>query len=532
MNFGFRTFWRKFVGYFKIRFRDHRKIRIEEEYSEWVKQTSLNSEDLLKKKENINNLSYQPKISFVGSINDSIKKQIYSNWEVVDSLEKSEGEFVFFSDENIIFEPNFLYENIKRLNSDQNIDLLYCDEDELDSNSLRKNPKFKPNWSPETLLSTNYINHGFYRLDLIKNIGEFKSEYDLLLKISDSINLAKVSHIEQILYHVNNLNDKNSCEINLEVLRERMQRINILATVEDGLVENTYRIKRKIRNNPKVTIIIPTKDKADYVKRCVSSIESKTKTEGFSYEIVIVNHESKDQETLNYFDSIRNAYTILDYSGDFNYSKINNFAVQNTQSDYLLFLNNDTEVINEEWLYEMLQIFEEKNIGAVGAKLLFENNTIQHAGVYIHEHATGGHIYRGLREDTPGYMNRIKIVNNVSGVTAACLLIKREVFEMVGGFDENLVVAFNDVDLCLKLLDRGYRNVYTPYSQLYHYESMSRGGEDSWTKIQRFNKEWSLMIERWKNSKFVKHDQYYNQNLSFSNSDSDLELNFDIEKEI
>lgn len=455
------------------------------------------------------------------------------------------GEFIFLMDNDDELEPNTIYEFVKVINKMNNeVDFIYPDEDQLEMDGKRVNPILKPDWSPETMLSMMYATRGCFRTSIVNEIGGFRKglegsqDYDLVLRFSEKTSIDRIAHIPQILYHWRRIPGSTAEDYeakpyakiaSTKALTDVIERRNIDAILEDGLTAPSFHIKRKIIGNPKVSIIIPTKDKLDYIQRCVESIERLTKVDGFTYEVVIVNHDSIEPETLKYFDSIRDTHKVLDYSGPFNYSALNNYAVKNSDGDHLLFLNNDTEVINEDWLYEMLQLSQIPEVGMVGAKLLFPNQTIQHAGVYLHKDGIGGHIYRGFWRKSNGYMDRILITNNVSAVTGACMMVKRKVFEEVGMLnEEQLAVAFNDVDLCLKVMKAGYRNLYTPFAELFHYESMTRGAEDSPEKIKRFNKEWDYMFATWREE--LKQDKYYNPNLVLNNGV--LSLNFEISKEI
>jgi GT2 family glycosyltransferase len=302
-----------------------------------------------------------------------------------------------------------------------------------------------------------------------------------------------------------------------EALTDALTRRGIEGEIMDGLFPGSYRVKYKFIGSPKVSIIIPTKDKVNTLKTCAESIMEKTDYE--NYEIIIVDNQSKEEETTRYYDKIKNnsRIKILEYSKPFNFSRINNFAVSQVDTEYILFLNNDTEVIASEWLTAMLEHAQRKGVGAVGAKLLYPNSTIQHAGVIL----TGviriaGHAHRHLPASNHGYAGRASIIQNFSAVTAACMLTKKSVFEEVGGFDEiNLPVAYNDLDFCLKLRQKGYLIVYTPYAELYHHEYMSRGQEDTPEKLARALKELEYIRKTW--GKVLENDPYYNPLSKFDN---------------
>jgi glycosyltransferase involved in cell wall biosynthesis len=457
-------------------------------------------------------------------------------------IELATGDFVALMDNDDEIESYALYEFVKIYNEKNgNLDFVYSDEDQIGIDGKRINPILKPDWSPETTLSMMYTTHlGFYRTEIVREIGGFRKglegsqDYDLVLRFTEKTTLDRIYHIPQILYHWRRIPGSTAEDYDskpyaklasAKALQDTIARRQIDASVYPGYSSPSFHIKRKILGNPLVSIIIPTKNKSDYVKRCIESIEANTTTNGFRYEIILVDNNSDEKESLDYFETLKSKHTVLKYEKPFNYSAINNFAAANCSGEFLLFLNNDTAVINDEWLYELLQIAQEREIGVVGARLLFPNDTIQHAGVYLHKDGIGGHIFRGFWRDANGYMDRILITSNVSAVTGACMMVKRSIFNEVKGLnEEHLAVAFNDVDFCLKVKNAGYRNIYQPFAILYHYESITRGPEDNPEKIKRFNKEWDYMMETWKDE--LKGDKYWNPNLVLNNGV--LSLNFDI----
>ena len=272
-----------------------------------------------------------------------------------------------------------------------------------------------------------------------------------------------------------------------KALMDAVERRKLDAEVIDGLFPSSCRIKYNIVGNPKISIIIPTKDKVEVLQTCIESILEKT--DYSNYEIIVVDNQSTEEITFEYYEKIENnpKIKILKYSEKFNFSAINNFAVSQIESDYIIFLNNDTEVISREWLSAMLEYAQRKDVGAVGAKLIYPNNTIQHAGVIgLDLEELVGTVHKHLPRHDTGYFGRIQVVNNLSAVTAACMMMRKKVFEEVGGYEENLAIAFNDVDLCLKIREKGYLIVYTPYVEFYHYESLTRGYEDTPDKKARF----------------------------------------------
>jgi len=292
----------------------------------------------------------------------------------------------------------------------------------------------------------------------------------------------------------------------------------------NGVVENatssdlsTYRIKYEIKGTPLITIIIPNKDHIDSLQKCLDSILGSTTYP--NYEILIIENNSNEASTFEYYKNIKNdKVRVVEYYGGFNYSKINNFGRSYANSEYLLFLNNDIEIITPDWISEMLMYAQREDIGAVGAKLYYPDDTVQHAGVILGLGGVAGHSHKTFARDNPGYMHRLRLVQNMSAVTAACMMMRRDVFDEVGGFDEMLAVAFNDVDLCMRIRESGYLIVFTPFAELYHYESISRGYEDTQNKIARFANEINMFKERWADELRL-GDPYYNPNLTIKKED-------------
>ncbi|MEM4523447.1 MAG: glycosyltransferase, partial [Nitrososphaeria archaeon] len=407
-----------------------------------------------------------------------------------------------------------------------------------DKGGKRVEPFFKPDYSPDYFLSCNYLCHlAVIRKSLVEKVGGFRlgydgsQDYDLFLRVLEHTN--KVAHIPKILYHWRKTQSSAASSIYAKpyayenakkALLEAMKRRGIeIEGVYDGLWKGSYRIRYRIMGNPKVSIIIPTKDKVEFLRKCVESVLNKTTYQ--NYEIVIVDNNSQEDKTFEYYREIENnpKIRIIQYKKPFNFSAIINFAVSKIESEYLLFLNNDTEVITPEWLSAMLEHIQRKEVGAVGAKLLYPNGRIQHCGVILGlgsgKHKVPGHIFRGFPD--PVRHPSADVIRNFSAVTAACMLTKKSVFEEVGGFDEvNLPVAFNDVDYCLKLREKGYLIVYTPYAVLYHYEGLSRGRDE--LKNERFKREVEFMINKW--GKVLENDPYYNPNLTKEREDCSIKI--------
>ena len=290
--------------------------------------------------------------------------------------------------------------------------------------------------------------------------------------------------------------------------------------------ETIFKITYQVLGNPKISIVIANKDHVEDLRRCITSILEKSTYDNF--EIIVVENNSTTDEIFAYYKEIQekdSRVKVITYEGSFNYSAVNNLGVKATTGEYILLLNNDTEVITVNWLEELLMYAQREDVGAVGAKLYYANKTIQHAGVVIGlgAHRTAGHTHYGQSRENLGYMGRLCYTQNVTAVTGACLLVKKSLYEEVGGLDESFVISLNDVDFCLKLRQKGYLNVFTPFAELYHYESISRGLDDKGEKAQRYNEESARFREKWK-KELEAGDPYYNQNFSLDRSDFSLKI--------
>ena len=439
----------------------------------------------------------------------------------------AKGEFCALVDNDDVLAPNALYEVVKVLNKDKKLDLIYSDEDKLNKYGRRCYPHFKPDWSPDTLLSLNYICHlAVLRRNIMNEIGGFTvglegaQDYDLFLRFTEKTN--KIYHISKILYHWRMVEGSTSMNINNKdyandkgkiALENAMKRRNIAATVEYDKKSTYYRIKYIIEKEPKVSIIIPTKDFASTLENCLKSVYEKTTYK--NYEIIVVNNNSTEEKTFKLFDKYKKKYDnfrVLDANIEFNYSKINNMAVEIAKGDYIVLLNNDTEVITPEWLTIMIGYAMQPHVGAVGAKLLYPDSTVQHAGVILGLGGVASHAYIGARRDQVGLYGRLRVPYDYAAVTAACLAVSKKKFEEVGGLEEDLMVAYNDMDFNIKLLEKGYYNVLTPQAQLFHYESKSRGLDTTTEKYKRFLKEADYMNTKWE--KQINDDRFYNDNYS------------------
>ncbi len=457
------------------------------------------------------------------------------------ALSLASGEFVGFLDHDDELVPFSLLEVIKAINEDPDLDFIYSDEDKIDERGQRFAPFFKPDWSPDLFLSCNYPCHfTVIRKKILDEIGGFSQgydgsqDYDLFLRSTERTLSRRVKHIPKILYHWRTISESaaSSCSAKpyayiaaKRALVDSMARRGVeIVGVADGFWTGSYRVRYAVKRDPKVSILIPNKNSPEVLRRCIDSIVKNTLYP--NYEIVIIDNQSDDPELLKYYDDLTKSgmAALLHYDRPFNYSAINNFAASKTESDYILFLNNDVEVISSDWISAMLEHAQRDDVGAVGGKLLFTNRSIQHCGIVLGlgEHRVAGHPYYKY-PDHNGYFGIINLVRNCSAVTGACLMTRRSCFEEAGGFDElNLSVAFNDVDYCLKLRERGYFVVYTPYAQLYHHESSSRGSDDSPGKKERFLSEVSYMRARW--GGILDNDPFYSPNLSLIKEDFSIRL--------
>ena len=454
-----------------------------------------------------------------------------------EALALASGEFVGFLDHDDELASSALYEVVKLLNEDREIDFIYSDEDKVSLRGERLDPHFKPDWSADTLYSYNYITHfSVIRKAIIDKLEGFSKgydgsqDYDLFLRAIEIT--SKIAHIPKVLYHWRMVSQSVASSDKVKsyayvaakkAIKDSLGRSKTEAEVLDGPFVGSYRVKYKILGNPKVSIIIPTRDKVKVLQRCIQSVLDKT--EYNNYEILIVDNQSREPQTFRYYEEIGSnlKVRIAKYDEPFNYSKINNYAVSLIDSEYILFLNNDTEVISREWLTAMLEHVQREKVGIAGALLYYPNNTIQHAGVIVGIAGFAGHSHRHFSRNGLGYMRRAKLIQNLSAVTGACLLTKKSVFEEVAGFDENYSVALNDVDFCLKIRKSHYLIVYTPYAELYHHESLSRGYEDTEEKKIRFRKEIEFFQRKWRDV-LDKGDPYYNPNLTLDKEDFSIRI--------
>jgi GT2 family glycosyltransferase len=555
-------------------------------YKKWILQNEINEEEINKKK---NTFDFMPKISIIvptfntplnclKEMIESVINQSYTNWElciadgstskddihkIIDSYSKesrikikyleqnfgiadnsnealalSTGSYIAFLDHDDTIPSNALAEVVRAINKNPDADFIYSDEDKISENgSARFGPHFKPDWSPDTFRSHNYICHlSIIKRELLDKIGYFRTgydgsqDYDLYLRATENAN--NIIHIPKVLYHWRSFKGSTSAvpeaklyayESAKKALKGHLKRTGVKATVADGFTIGSYSIDYKFDHQQKVSIIIPNTDHVELLKNCIESILFKTNN--VNYEIIIVECRSTSEQIFNYYETLRNnkRIKVIIWDKPFNYSKVNNYAAERASGNVLLFLNNDTKVITNDWLESLLRHTLRQEIGAVGAKLIYPNNKIQHAGIIIGLGGIAENAHKHYPKKSAGYMRRLSIVQNVSAVTGACMMIRKDVFKEVGGFDEEFALAYNDVDLCMKLREKGYLIIFTPYAELYHYESKTRGYEDTPEKKARFKKEAELFMKKWGHI-VEKGDPYYNPNLTLKKTDFSLKI--------
>lgn len=414
--------------------------------------------------------------------------------------------------------------------------LIYSDEDKIDELGVRYDPYFKPDWNYDLLLTQNFISHlGIYSTSLLRDIGGFRKglegsqDWDLALRCVERLTPTQIGHIPRVLYHWRSIEGSTARAVaekdyagaaGLRAVRDHLKRVSARAVAEQA-GPGRVRVLRSIPDAPpKVSLIVPTRDKLELLEVCVSSILEKTVYPNF--ELLIADNQSSEPETIAYFKKISAdpRVSIIRYDAPFNYSAVNNYAARFATGDIIGLLNNDIEVESGSWLTEMVAEVVREDVGVVGAKLLYPDGTIQHAGVILGMHGVAGHVYAGKPRSYPGQMGRALSVQEFSAVTAACLLVRKDVFLAVGGLDEQLAVAFNDIDFCLRIKALGYRNIWTPHAVLFHHESASRGYEDTPEKLARFNGEVEFMHKRWGDG--LHSDPAYNRNLCLSKEPFEL----------
>ena len=452
------------------------------------------------------------------------------------ALEMAQGEFVGLLDHDDLLAPNALYEIVRALDEDRNLDAVYTDEDkvttELDEHFQ---PHLKPDFNLDLLRSNNYICHFFVvRRSIVQKVGGFCQEFDgaqdhdFIFRCIETAE--KVGHIPEILYHWRthkaSTADNPASKMYAFDAGKRAIEAHLKRTGTEGIVSHTpdlgfFRVKYPVQGQPLVSVIIPNKDEKETLKACIDSIREKT--EYPNYEIIIVENNSTTDEIFQYYKELSQdpRIRLLRWKKEFNYSAINNYGVRHANGEYLLFLNNDVTVITPGWIKELLGVCQRPEVGAAGVKLIYPDNTIQHAGCVIGLGGIAGHMFVDMPANRTGYLHKASILQDMSAVTAACMMMKRTAFEEAGGFTEKLSVAFNDVDLCLKVRKNHKLIVYDPYVQLYHMESKTRGAEDNKEKVRRFQEEIEYMRCQWIDI-LKKGDPYYNKNLSLTKWNNSL----------
>lgn len=460
------------------------------------------------------------------------------------AMDMADGDYIVLADHDDRVTPNALYECAKAINKDPEIDVLYSDEDKLDMDGgALFDPHFKPDFNPDLLTSVNYICHLFVVKKVLVNwVGGFRQEfdgaqdYDFIFRCTERAK--KIHHIPKVLYHwrchqnstaSNPASKLYAFEAGSRAIMAHYDRMGIQAEkVEKGVDYGIYHTTFRIHGEPLVSVIIPNKDHTVDLDCCIRPMI--TKGTYRNLEFVVVENNSTDPGTFEYYEKIQEEFPqvrVVRWEREFNYSAINNFGVKYARGEYLLFMNNDIELIAENFVEEMLGFCQREDVGAVGARLLYEDDTIQHAGVVVGFGGIAGHTFIGLHRAENSYFHRAMCAQDYSAVTAACMMSKKSVFEKAGGFTEELAIAFNDIDYCMKVRAQDKLVVYAPYAVLHHYESKSRGLEDTPEKIARFNREIAAFARRWQD--ILKNgDPYYNPNLTLRKSNFALR---DLKKE-
>ena len=515
---------------------------------------------------------YNPPIEYLDAAIESLFRQFYTNWELCiaddaspdeavrsylraamerdarikivfretnghisqasnSALSLAKGEFVALMDNDDILPAHALAHIVIAINENPAVEIIYSDEDKIDERGLRYEPYFKSDFNYELFLAQNMISHlGVYRRSTIESVGGFRvgfegaQDWDLALRVLDTVGADKVVHIPRVLYNWRAFEGSTALASDEKpyvyaaqkrAVQEHLERRGIDASV-NAIPENRglLRVKFAVVGNPKISIVIPTKNKVELLETCVSSILKKSTYQ--NYEIIIVDNGSDEAATLDYLKRIQSdSVRVIEAPIPFNYSKLNNLAVEIATGEYVCLMNNDIEIISPDWMEEMLGFATQADVGCVGARLWYPDDTLQHAGVVLGVLGVAAHAFKGQKRCNPGYFARAWLHQSYSAVTAACLMISRKKYEEVDGLDELFAVAFNDVDFCIRVREAGYRNVWTPYAEMYHHESASRGYEDNPEKQRRFKGEVDNMLNRW--GKVLLTDPAYSPNLTLQN---------------
>ena len=454
-------------------------------------------------------------------------------------IDLAAGDYVTFLDHDDELAPNALAEMCIVINAKPGIKIIYSDEDLISESGERIVPHFKSDWNVELLRAHNYITHlCCYEAGLLNTLGgmrmgyEGAQDYDLILRASTVVDDSEVHHIAQILYHWRMVEGSTALsadaksyatETGLKALKDHLQTINPAKQAHHSDRTNFYTVKYPLPVKlPKVSIVIPTRDGLDVLKPCINSLESITEYK--NYEVIILDNGSLDKQTLLFLSELASKpnFKVIRDDGGFNYSRINNHAVKHVHADseLICLLNNDIEITQADWLTEMVSVAIRPDIGCVGAKLLYPDGSIQHAGIILGLGGYAAHSHRGIGGNEAGYFCRAQVRQQLSAVTGACLVVKRSIYEKVDGLDEAFEVAYNDVDFCLRVQALGLQNIYTPFAKLIHHESKTRGEDTSPEKTKRFDKEKQLLVDRW--GELLKNDPFYNPNLTRAREDFSL----------
>ncbi|MCR5255575.1 MAG: glycosyltransferase family 2 protein [Acetatifactor sp.] len=458
-------------------------------------------------------------------------------------LSMASGEYIGLYDQDDILHPSVLYEYVKVIN-EKKADYIYCDETTFKGDNIDHmlTMHFKPDYAPDNLRANNYICHfSVFKRDLLDGDELFRpkfdgsQDHDMILRLTD--NAKNIVHVPKLMYYWRSHSGSVASGIDAKpyaieaakgAVAEHLKKhgFDHFKITSTKAFETIFRIQYEIKGDPKVSVIIANKDHTEDLKRCIDSIFEKSTYDNF--EIVIVENNSETEEIFKYYDEVTAAHEnvkVVKYEGKFNYSAVNNLGVKNSDGDMVVLLNNDIEIITVNWIEELLMYAQREDVACVGAKLYYPDKTIQHAGVVIGlgAHRTAGHSHYKQHRQNLGYMGRLCYAQNVTAVTGACLMVKRELFDKVGGLDESFEISLNDVDLCLKLRRLGYLNVFTPFAEAFHYESASRGLDDKGEKAERYNRESAAFREKWKDE-LEKGDPYFNPNFSLDRSDFSLKV--------
>ncbi len=506
-----------------------------DEYATWIANNEPNKDMLEKQKKYVScqDLKFEVILNNPSEpLKNSIKEQTYSKFKITEIQNKeeyksvvqnSESDYILFALGNIELLPFAVYEIVKSIEYRDSI-MIYSDNDIL-TEGTRKKPHFKPGFARDTLVSQNYIGNmlavktNFLKIhsNLLENLGN-QIVYDLAFRISEKTR--KIEHIQKVLYHELEENMPIDVSDEKSIIKNHLNRVGFkFEEIQDGKFVGQYHVIYTLEKTPKISIIIPNKDHINDLEKCINSILKSTYK---NYEVVVVENNSEEKQTKQYYEKIQKENSNIKVVNNpityFNFSSIVNFGVENASGEYIVLLNNDIEILTNNWLEEMLMYAQRPDVGICGVKLYFDDRSIQHAGVTIGTRGLAGHRFREMTESQYHNRDYIQIVQNLSAVTAACFMIRKQLYLDLLGFDEKLAVAFNDVDFCLKVRTAKYLIVYNPFVEAYHYESKSRGADETEEKQKRFSNEYELFVKRW--SKVIgKGDPYYNKNYRL---DTDL----------